>query len=294
MATLVNTFEQLHRDLAVALVACRADPSNHAVHSLRTSTRRVEALSRKVLEEHPRALRLRGKLEEALDELRKVRRAAGRVRDFDVQRMLIVEVAADVRASGSIAQRKDLDEDCAELDDVLRRRRKRAAERFLEVLEDAEPRLERALDRISGEMEDLHGTSTLKTARNLVLRSSLELNDMSSESLHCYRKRIKAARYLAEMQGSSPVARRLANQLKKILNEIGRWHDLKLLAQAAKALLGKQAILTGSTREERDRALQQAIEAAGSMRPQKTHQRMDNYSKYTAIVRHSSVGTSAR
>ncbi|HEY5212445.1 MAG TPA: CHAD domain-containing protein [Acidobacteriaceae bacterium] len=270
MATLANTFEQLHRDLAAAVVACRADPSSHAVHSLRSSTRRVEALSRKVLEEHPRALRLRGKLENALDELRKVRTAAGRVRDLDVQSLLIVEIAADVRAVGSIRQRKELREDCAELDAVLRRRRKRVAERFLGMLEDEEPRLERALDRIPKAMEGLHGTSTLKTAMSWVQRNSLELNDTSSESLHCYRKRIKAARYLAEMQGSSPVATRLANQLKKVLDAIGRWHDLKLLAQAAKALLGKQAMLAGFIREERDRALQRAIHAAGSMRPRKS------------------------
>ncbi len=269
MATLTNTFEQLHRDLAVALVECRADSSSRAVHSLRSSTRRVEALSRKMLEEHPRALRLRGKLEEVLDELKKVRRAAGRVRDLDVQRLLIGEIAADVRSVGSIGQRKELREDCEELDEVLRRRRKRVAGRLLEFLEDAEPRLERALDRIPRAIDDLHGTSPLKTARELVLGSSLELNDTSTESLHGYRKRIKAARYLAEMQGSSPAARRLANQLKKILDAIGRWHDLMLLAQSAKALLGKQTILTGAIREERDRALQRAIHAAGSIRTRK-------------------------
>ncbi len=267
MTNLSSTFEQLHSDLDVSLVACRARPTSHAIHSLRTSMRRIEALLRKVLDEHPRALRLRSKIQKVLDELKEVRRAAGRVRDLDVQRMLIVEIATKLRDVGSIKQLEDLGDECTGLDHVLRRRRKREAAGLVRLLKDAEPTLERALDRIPDVMKTVDGTSTLKTARTLVLRSSLALSDTSVESLHSYRKRINAARYLAEMQGASRVARRLVNHLKRILDDIGRWHDLLLLDQEAKELLGKRASLTRAIHAERDSALRLAIAAAGSRYP---------------------------
>lgn len=228
MATSANTFEQLHRDLAVALVACRGDPSRRAVHALRSSTRRVEAVSRKGMEEYPRARPLGGNLEEVMDELRKVRRAAGWVRDVDVQRMLLVEfveIAANARAVRSMGQRKELREVCAELDAVLQQGRKRFADRVRRTLKDLETRLERALDRISCEMEDLHGSSMLKAAGDVVLCSSLDLTERSSDGLQRYRKRIKAARYRAEMQGPSPVARRgivRCNERSKRVDPCGR------------------------------------------------------------------------
>ena len=106
------------------------------------------------------------------------------------------------------------------------------------------------------------------------LRSSLALTDTSEEGLHRYRKRIKAARYLLEIKDASPGAKRFANQLKQILDPIGRWHDLLLLAEEATALLGKRAILAQTIRAERDEALLLAINAAGSMSSPKCHHQL--------------------
>lgn len=265
MANLSSTFEQLQTNLAKSLVACRTHPDSHVVHSLRTTTRRIEALLRKELDDHPRAIRLRGKVEKALCQLKKVRRAAGPVRDFDVQSMLTVEITEMSRTVASIEQRKELDDECNGLDHRLRRRRQKAAATLIRVLNDAEPALELALERIPDAMSNLHEISPLKTAESLVLRSSPILNDISSKSLHSYRKRTKAARYLAEIQETSRVAQRLAKSLKRILDDIGRWHDLMLLSQEAKALLGKRAILTRAINAERGRALRIATHSAGTI-----------------------------
>ena len=255
--------------------ACRTRPSSHAVHSLRTSTRRMEALLRNLLEEHPQTPHLRGRVHHVLDALRKLRRGAGRIRDLDVQRMLIAEIAARRPGAGSITKHEAWDEQCAELWIVLRRRRKRESAKIASLLEDAVPPLERALKRMAETIKTVDEASTLKIDLLKCLRNSLAFTDTSEESLHSYRKRIKTARYLLEMRDGSPVARRFARQLKQVLDPIGRWHDLLLLTKEATALLGRRAILTQTIRAERDEALLLAIDAAGSMSSAKPRQQLD-------------------
>jgi CHAD domain-containing protein len=220
---------------------------------------------RKVLDDHPRATRLRGKIKRALQQLRKVRRAAGPVRDLDVQRKLVAEITEKSRIVESIEHRKELSGECKVLDDCLHRRRKQSTAKLIKILKVAEPTLERALEDVPDAMANMHETSPFKTARRLVLDNSLDLNDVSGERLHRYRKRTKAARYLAEMQKKSPLAQRLAKRLKRVLDDIGRWHDLMLLAQEAKVILRKRSILTQAIKAERNHALSVAIHSAGTM-----------------------------
>ena len=269
-------FEQLHHDLRAFMEACRTRPSSHAVHSLRTSTRRMEALLRNLLEEHPQTPHLRGRVHHVLDALRELRRGAGRIRDLDVQRMLIAEIAARRTDMGSIKKREAWDEQCAELGIVLRRRRKRESAKIMSLLQDAVPPLERALNRMAETIKTVDEAHPLKIDLLNCLRSSLALTDTSEESLHRYRKRIKAARYLLEMRDGSPVARRFVTQLKQVLDPIGRWHDLLLLTEEATALLGKKVILTETIRAERDEALLLAIKAAESMNSPKHNQSLDS------------------
>ena len=259
MANLSSTFAQLHIELAEALAAYRAHPDCQAVHSLRTASRRLEALLRAVSEDHPQAECLRVDAKRVLRQLKTVRAAAGPVRDLDVQRRLTAEIAEKAGASGSVEEGKRLDE-------RLHRRRKESAVKLTSVIRKAEPKLERSLGAIAEATARLRDTSLLKTARSIMLRSSLHLNDLSRESLHRYRKQTKAARYLAEMETTSVPAQRLAKRLRRVLDAIGRWHDLMLLAHDAKAVLGKRSMLAQAIREERDRALRLAVRSAGMIR----------------------------
>ncbi len=220
---------------------------------------------RSVLEENPRNPRLRGRVHHALDAMKKVRRGAGRVRDLDVQRMLIAEIAARRTDMGFVKKRGAWEEQCEELESMLRRCRKRESAKLVSLLDDATPAVERALDRLAEAIKTVDQTSTLKADLLPGLRSSLALTDITEESLHRYRKRIKAARYLLELRDASNDAKRIAKQLKLILDSIGRWHDLLLLAEQATALLGKRAVLARAIRVERDEALLLAIDAAGSI-----------------------------
>jgi CHAD domain-containing protein len=260
MGDLSKSFEELHGKVAEALLACRADVDQHAVHLLRTTTRRIEALLRKGLKEHPRAKSSDSKIEKALQRLKKVRRAAGPVRDIDVQRKLCAEIVQKFGERRGVGEKTKLQDEGAKLDAHLRRKRRERAKELDRLLLKAEPKLGGALTGIRDALKNMSGVSLLKTARELAADDSPK--ERGEEDLHSYRKRMKAPRYLAEMQGSSRAALALAKDLKRVLDDIGRWHDLMLLDDVAKKVLGKRSILTVGIARERDVALRKAERSA--------------------------------
>ncbi len=263
MANLTPIFERLHANLADSMAACRVRPGSQAVHSLRAATRRIEVLLRKVAKDHPRAPRLQEKLNQALDELKKVRKAAGPVRDLDVQRMLLAEITEASRHLVSVEVGEKLFPAYKKFDHYLLERRKRESNKLVHVLKDVKPALECSLGHIPEALAAVHAITEVKMVMSLGSRESLTLNDARGESLHSYRKRIREMRCLAEMHKSAPAAQHLAVRLKRILDAIGRWHDLMLLSNKAKTILGKRELLTQAIIAEKDRALGIAIHAAG-------------------------------
>ena len=91
------------RSLEAAVVACQAAAKKQPVHQLRTWTRRGEA-QLELIALLPEAPPHEAQRKEALDLLKKLRRAAGRVRDLDVERDLVGGVAARVRSSSAAAR----------------------------------------------------------------------------------------------------------------------------------------------------------------------------------------------
>jgi CHAD domain-containing protein len=265
MATVSATFEQLHIRLAESLVACRTHADCRAVHTLRTTTRRLEALLQKVLADHPRARRLRDSIKGALECLGEIRRSAGAIRDLDVHATLIQEIREKLDLHESMDDQGQVGDAYERLDHSLKRRRKRLAVKLGKMLKDAEPEVERALDGLPEALRELHLSSLHDTARKLLRDHALPLKDVSGKRLHRYRKQTKAARYLAELQGASPAAQRLAKRLKRILDDIGRWHDLMLLTQEAKNVLGRRSLLTEAIQAERGRAFDVAIRSARAL-----------------------------
>jgi CHAD domain-containing protein len=248
-----SIFEELHGELAISLIACRADPDRRAVHSLRTSTRRLEALLRAVQQEHPHSTSLQRTIKEALRPLKSLRRAAGPVRDMDVQRGLVATIAESLERTETEAEHRKLKADCDDLDHRLRRRRKRLAKDLASTAKEFELTLEAALEPVKGTLEKLGGTLLLEAAKEITEQSSKHLKEITHGSLHRYRKQSKAARYLGEMEKTSGPAKRLAKRLKSVLDSIGRWHDWMLLAQELKAAIGKGSLLTKAIKRERNR-----------------------------------------
>lgn len=263
-SNIFSDFDRLHSELVEAVVACRAHASKHAVHSVRTGTRKLEAVLRKLVEDHPGATRLRTSAKETGRELKRIRKAAGPVRDLDVHRQLAKELRSQRLAAGGSASADDLDHGHRQLDHALQQRRERAAAKLEKVLKKEEVRLEAALEHVSKAMSHLRAASPppLTTAREWARNSSMPSNGDFQDNLHGYRKQTKPARYLAGLEEASAPARRLAKRLKKMQDTIGRWHDLMLLADEAEKVLGKRAALTRITRAERDRALDAATRSA--------------------------------
>jgi CHAD domain-containing protein len=193
-------------------------PEPESVHRARTYSRRVESLLA-LAPKHD------GNTKKLLKSLRRLRKKAGRVRDLDVQiaalqglrisqapagkSQLLYELVQD-RARGLGKLEKSFDkETTSEL-----RKRVRRAEKELSIPADIDP-----------------------VAEALRLFSEVGSNGgaLSEKKLHQYRIAGKRARYLAELAGKNEQAQTVVDQLKRMQDVIGDWHDwLELSARAEK------------------------------------------------------------
>ncbi|HEY3988732.1 MAG TPA: CHAD domain-containing protein [Acidobacteriaceae bacterium] len=277
------------------LDACRkrdGAPKVEAVHHLRTGTRRVEA----TLETLAREAGARG-LGQAAEELRqrwlrqlkKVRRAAGMVRDLDVHRDLLAEnflpaadtapdavarklaAAVETAAAGS-GEETPLIAQARALDSWLKVRRSAAAEALCGTLDDHASRLLDAEQQFMAAVAQRRSIlrRVHRPAVRLALEDYLRLMDamplLDKENLHDFRKGAKKARYVAESDDSDPAAEAMAKAVKRVQDAIGDWHDWEVVAEEADEALGSGgALLQGELRTRAERAYERALRVTASM-----------------------------
>ena len=254
-------FEHLESEFFAALEACRVRPKREAVHQLRTTTRRMEALLNAAKRRRPGNIKFGRKVDKALKALKPIRKAAGPVRDMDVQRGLLEDLLKAKGAAIFEAKGSFLNDEARKLQAKLKNYRYDAAIELAFVIADV---VDEELERVSPLNLDLSGitwTSLLKEARAVERRSARRLDVADPTSLHDYRKGSKSARYLAEMEDESAQSERFAKRMKKVLDAIGGWHDWMLLTQLAKKTVGKSSALAKLLKKERDRALRRAVGA---------------------------------
>jgi CHAD domain-containing protein len=250
---------QTLRDTAIALEAavllCLAKPGKKAVHQLRTSTRRVEA-QLELLSRVPRLPAREGHTRKLRRLLKDMRRAAGRVRDIDVQRELIKKEAGS-SGDGTNRARRDradrtLREETRTLRRELKRRREEEAEHLLRLLRRRRERLPLALQGLLDSLEPaeriaLSESQLTALARGCYkgsLRRQPDAKGSQAAQLHGMRKRAKLARYIAESSPEEAVAaHRLAALFERVQQAGGEWHDWLLLEQVAAEELGDSAKL---------------------------------------------------
>ena len=219
--------------LEAAVTVALADATPKAVHKLHTESRRIEALL-DVLTRIKELPPFRRKAAKLLRELKKLRRAAGHVRDLDVQQELLKD---NLPSSGSTKSRKGMQRSRAgqrkhairELHDLLTERQRKIAHRIEAVLKALEP-----------------AEALILSARDLLelVRSGFEsthalvINHPSSEHLHSIRKAAKLSRYQAELAPGSAAARRIAKSYESLQESGGSWHDWLNLAGLAINELG--------------------------------------------------------
>ncbi len=246
----IQNLGEVVASLEAASRLCLAKPVKKAVHDLRTATRRVEA-QLQLLSMLPDLPLHAEQQQHALTLLKKLRKAAGQVRDLDVQRDLI---RGETNADNSDPNPDpDIRVEARRLRRVLNRRRDNAADHLQQLLHKQHARLPMAFGDL---------LSTLAPAESLALGEPqlIELilarygrphepeapasaaDDIAH--LHEIRKRAKLARYLAESAPkSATAARRLAAQFESVQQAGGEWHDWLILAEVAAGELGDSAKL---------------------------------------------------
>ncbi len=213
-----SLFRRLER--LIPKLAKHAQPDH--VHHFRTSIRRLETLLEQLV---PKPDRSQKKL---LKRLSKLRKRAGHIRDLDVQVAALKSLKID---RGS--------QDKRELVDALGVERQKWEKKLTNALDARSSRELRKRLRRAAQNPELHSHNFDPVSRALGMFSRLSLSEgaLSEKVLHAYRLQCKNIRYVAEMAGAQPEAKAVIDQLKKMQDAIGEWHDWDTLTVRASRLL---------------------------------------------------------
>jgi CHAD domain-containing protein len=210
--------------LKAAIVECADTPDPKPVHRLRSTTRRMEAVLELLGELFANSTDLpkgRQKQRSFRRCLRKIRRAAGAVRDVDVH-LEILEAYKGIR-------------DTAVLVKDLNAARKKSAKRLQQRIGKDEHDLRRTLDELEAVLApfadlDWSGGGLAHAAQEWLTTAVHDLDPRQDDELHSIRKACKTARYIAEIGGeASKAAMKLAERFEDIQQTTGAWHDHLLL-----------------------------------------------------------------
>lgn len=225
MTPLQDRSRHLSRDLSKFVSQLSEDVSEKGVHRLRTTIRRVETLATHAVPQVGK------KQQKALDEIRALRKRAGKVRDLDIQ----IKLLSSIGNGSASADRRTLA-------DVLKRKRAKQVGRLAAATEKLEgsklfTRLARMAERSTGE-ESTNSARPLEDVRQQLSQLAKQYSSrqvLKPRRLHELRIKLKLLRYQAEL-ADTPEQKNLVDELKSVQDSIGEWHDWEMLAESA----GKQ------------------------------------------------------
>jgi CHAD domain-containing protein len=243
----LKTLREQAAALEASILECLAKPAKRSVHKLRTSTRRIEA-QLQLLAMFPELPARAKPAQKVLRLLKKIRQAAGVVRDIDVQQDLVAE--STPKKSGSQSA-DDVRKDARQLGQDLKRWRDKHADELVELLQQQKTDLPLTFKNLFDSLEDAGSLAISEADLTSRVRAwysentpdaAPDLDDI--DHLHDIRKQAKLARYLAESAPASAAkARRLASQFEDLQEAGGQWHDWLLLSEIARTHLGNSAEL---------------------------------------------------
>jgi CHAD domain-containing protein len=236
-----------------AMEQCVAGAEPEAVHRVRTGSRRLQAMI-----ESTTPAEAFGKLTKArLRQLKRIRRAAGPVRDLDVQRKLLEAWIAGEENLPLRAQAQKLDM-------WLRDQRYSHAQEMQTAIGKPQQRLAE-LGALPTFEKSQGADGADAVAMEFFARAAYAMPQLDAENLHDFRKAVKKARYIAEGSGGEPS--RVARALKRVQDAIGEWHDWLCLQQDAREALGDDAPeLKAALDAEVERHFASAMNTTESMR----------------------------
>jgi CHAD domain-containing protein len=220
----------LLRKLEQLLAKTPAKPLPERVHLVRTVARRVEALLETLADRPNRKQRKLSK------RLKRLRRGAGKVRDIDVQiaalRRLKIgrEQERKARLMQSLVEKRGKREQ--KLAKALRHKN---TQKVRQALRHWSAEISSATQATAPGREFDGVTASLRMFSTL----SRQVRALTPENLHGYRTSCKQIRYVAEMAGNTREAKQIVEQLKRMQDVIGDWHDWRTLTDSAESLFSR-------------------------------------------------------
>jgi CHAD domain-containing protein len=232
------------------------DPTVDEVHDLRTRARRVEY----ILE----ALELdrTGNEKTVLDHLKSIRTRAGEVRDRDVFTSYVVGLGTEEESGCIIRLLHHLGvqrhRHALKLHSLLQRDAKELRRRLQRTQRKVESLVKRfAKTKFDLKRQPSPGVEAPLHAVSVALRLSKELaavTHLGPKNLHSYRIEVKRLRSVLEMAGEETgEQRKLIDELKRVQDAIGEWHDWVELTGIAEEVL-RNGTNCGVVRKIRDLA----------------------------------------
>jgi len=212
-------FQKLDGDL----IKLGSKPSAKNVHGFRTGTRRVQIL---LTELSPKLDRSGKKLLKLLNGIRK---RAGKLRDLDVQltALLSLKVPREPRRKTQLVNH---------LIAVRAREEKKLRKSAADgTIREIRKRLKRAAKRFNPES----ARDPLSAAQSMLDHFHAAGAPLNEELLHEYRILTKRARYAAEFAAPAASAAAFIEEIKRVQDALGDWHDWLTLTQTASKDLGE-------------------------------------------------------
>ncbi len=224
------------------IAACEQKPGRKRVHALRVSTLRLQA----ELEYWVPAGKAGNPTTRAVQrwsrQAKKLRRMLGPVRAADVSAQKLERLGETVAKGGPDAQCGDkCRRQLKRVEERYSEQRRRAAKRLLTELEARRARLNRCSMELESALAEHPASRSAEVVRREIVGLVTEFAELNGETLHLFRKRIKTARYLADVcAAADPVACRDAAILGRMQVAVGEWHDWDVLAARLSGSKGKR------------------------------------------------------
>ena len=269
MTLLEQPIRGLTKDLSKTLAKLEDRATPKTVHRLRTTIRRIESL---LSYTHPD---LGKKLQRSLETLEGLRKRAGKVRDIDVQKKLLDKIgnASSGRDRKSLVESLDKkrEKHVGRLNSAVARY---AGQKFL-------ARMDRVAEKVAlGPTDSEQRLAPLEEASAQLagMAGHFSSQSIKPNRLHEARIQLKKIRYLAELAQESPEGKVFVEEIKRVQDTLGEWHDWEELTGLAEkhfahrancALLREVRALFAARQAASISALAQLLSSASAPAPKK-------------------------
>lgn len=261
MADELEHIQKALRELGKSVKGLSGNPLPKQVHKLRTSARRVEAITGAL----PHGKKSR-KLVKSIEPLRK---AAGGVRDMDVLTANIRKLGQTVPAESLARLAEHLQtsraKEVGELHRKLDHKRKALRHNLRQYAESVQQTWPNSGIAANGHSRNgRHKNSENAIVKHLA-RELGEFPTLTRDNIHEFRLKVKELRYILQL---SDAGSELVADLGNVQRRIGDWHDWEQLAEIAHAFLESERdhVLLARIDEITQQKLDRGLVAANAMR----------------------------